>query len=51
VSFRCELLNGLLCDVQCTWCDYLLTEWPSGQPIIRSLVIDKSTLHIAQQAI
>ncbi|PYR85193.1 MAG: GTP cyclohydrolase II [Acidobacteria bacterium] len=42
---------GLLCDVECTWCDYRISKC---QPVNRSfdnLVVETSTLHIGQQAI
>jgi len=41
----------LLCDVECTWCDYRISKC---QPVNRSfdnLVVETSTLHIGQQAI
>jgi len=29
------MLNGLLCDVKCTWCDYRTAKWQLSQCVIR----------------
>src|SRR5207244_11408811 len=49
-THHCELSNGLLCDVECTWCDD--GKPPNGNSVNGSfgnLVVETSAFHIAQQ--